>query len=125
MKLKLLLSLLSIAVAGQALAQQYKQLTDVPTVYIETENNKDITSKEDYIKCTLIMVDGENTTRYENTQIRGRGNSSWWNSDKKPYRVKFEKKQKLLGEDFANAKNWTLLANHTSSTTPKKSSAAR
>lgn len=104
--------MLFIAVASQALAQQYQQLTDVPTVYIETENAQDITSKENYLNCTFIMVDGDNVTRLENTQIRGRGNSSWWNSDKKPYRVKFDKKQQLLGEDFAKAKNWTLLANH-------------
>lgn len=98
--------------ASPVQAQQYQQLTDVPTVYIETENSQDITSKEDYLKCTFTMVDGTDTLRLENTQIRGRGNSSWWNSEKKPYRVKFDKKQHLLGEDFANAKNWTLLANH-------------
>lgn len=113
MNLKIILStLLFIAAASSALAQQYKQLTDVPTVYIETENGQNITSKEEYIMCTFTMVDGDNTTRFENTQIRGRGNSSWWNSDKKPYRVKFDKKQTLLGEDFAKAKSWTLLANH-------------
>ena len=113
MKTKFILStLLFIAVAGPALAQQYLQLTDVPTVYIETDNHQNITSKEDYINCTLVMVDGDHTTRYENTQIRGRGNSSWWNSEKKPYRIKFEKKQELLGQDFAKAKSWTLLANH-------------
>ncbi len=113
MNLKLILStLLFIAAVSPALAQQYKQLTDVPTVYIETENGQNITSKEEYIMCTFTMVDGDNTLRLENTQIRGRGNSSWWNSDKKPYRVKFDKKQTLLGEDFAKAKSWTLLANH-------------
>ena len=93
-------------------AQQYKQLTDVPTVYIETENNQSIISKEDYINCTVIYVDGGEVTTYPNTQIRGRGNSSWWNSPKKAYRIKFEKKQRLLGDAFANAKSWTLLANH-------------
>ena len=113
MKTKLILSiLLMIGWASPVLAQQYQQLTDVPTVYIETENSQNITSKEDYLKCTFTMVDGTDTLRLENTQIRGRGNSSWWNSEKKPYRVKFDKKQRLLGEDFANAKNWTLLANH-------------
>lgn len=113
MNLKIILStLLFIAAASPALAQQYKQLTGVPTVYIETENGQNITSKEEYIMCTFTMVDGTDTLRLENTQIRGRGNSSWWNSEKKPYRVKFDKKQHLLGEDFANAKNWTLLANH-------------
>ena len=106
------LFLLYIAVAGTVSAQQYKQLTDVPTVYIETENRQAITSKEDYIKCTFVYVDQGEATRYENTQIRGRGNSSWWNSAKKPYRIKFAKKQPLLGDDFANAKSWPLLANH-------------
>ena len=93
-------------------AQSYIQKTDVPTVYIETENRQAITSKEAYINCSFIYVDGDQTTRYDNTQIRGRGNSSWWNSNKKSYRVKFEKKQRLLGDDFANARSWTLLANH-------------
>jgi len=93
-------------------AQFYSQRTDVPTVYIETENRRSITSKEEYINCTFIYVDGDSLARYENTQIRGRGNSTWWNSDKKSFRVKFEKKQRLLGDGFANAKSWTLLANH-------------
>jgi hypothetical protein len=93
-------------------AQSYLQRTDVPSVFIETENRRAITSKEQYMNCTLILVDGSTTTRYENTQIRGRGNSSWWCSDKKPYRIKFAQKERFLGDDFANAKNWTLLANH-------------
>lgn len=93
-------------------AQSYLQRTDVPSVYIETENRRSITSKEQYINCTFIYVDGDSLGRYENTLIRGRGNSTWWNSDKKSFRVKFEKKQRLLGDGFANAKSWTLLANH-------------
>ena len=93
-------------------AQSYRQKTDVPTVYIETDNRKPVTSKEDYIGCSVVYVDGNQTIRYENSLIRGRGNSTWWNSDKKPYRLKFEKKQPLLGDGFANAKSWTLLANH-------------
>ena len=112
MKRPLVLLSLYIAATSSVLSQQYKQLTDVPTVYIETENRRSITSKENYIKCTLIYVDGASTARYENTEIRGRGNSTWWNSDKKAYRIKFEKKQRLLGPDFANARSWTLLANH-------------
>lgn len=68
----LLLSLLvSIAAAGTLSAQQYRQLTDVPTIYIETEGGKNIVSKEDYINCTLIYVDEEQTTRYENGEYRG------------------------------------------------------
>ncbi len=93
-------------------AQSYPQRTDVPSVFIETENRRAITSKEQYVNCTLIYVDGGTTTRYENTQIRGRGNSTWWSSDKKAYRIKFANKELFLGEGFANAKSWTFLANH-------------
>lgn len=109
---RILITLLFVAVASIMLAQQYKQLTDVPTVYIETEGNQTVSSKEEYIKCCFVMVDGDSIARYDSTLIRGRGNSSWWNSEKKPYRIKFNKKQRLLSEGFAHAKNWTLLANH-------------
>ncbi len=96
-------------VSGQG---RYTQLTDVPTLYIETENGRSITSKEQYTKCTLTIVDGDSIATYPDTEIRGRGNSTWWNSDKKAYRIKFATKQKLLGRHFANARSWTLLANH-------------
>ena len=43
----------------------------MPTVYIETENRRSLTSKEEYINCTFIYVDGDSLARYENTQIRG------------------------------------------------------
>ena len=95
-----------------AKGQGYTQLTNVPTVYIETENGRSITSKEQYTKCTLTIVDGDSIATYPDTEIRGRGNSTWWNSDKKAYRIKFATKQKLLGRHFANARSWMLLANH-------------
>lgn len=40
--------------------------------------------------------------------IRGRGNSTW-DADKKPYKVKFEKKQDFFG--MGKNKHWILLAN--------------
>ena len=100
-----------IAAAAGVQSQQYRQLTDIPTVYIETENHRNITSKEQYIYCTFTLVDGDSILQLDSTQIRGRGNSSW-GAQKKPYRVKFAQKQKLLGKHFANARSWTLLANH-------------
>ena len=53
--------------------------------------------------------------RDEFTTIRGRGNSTW-NCAKKPYRLKFPSKTKLLATQdgqnaYADAKSWTLLAN--------------
>ena len=50
--------------------------------------------------------------KLDSLQIRGRGNSTWRKSEKKPYRLKFHAPQRLLGPGFANARDWTLLANH-------------
>lgn len=49
------------------------------------------------------------TQTYELDYIRGRGNSTWA-SDKKPYKVKLDKKQDLLG--MGANKHWVLLANY-------------
>ena len=42
--------------------------------------------------------------------IRGRGNTTWDFYPKKPYAIKFETKQSLLG--MAKAKKWVMLANY-------------
>ena len=91
-------------------AGQLAQLTDVPTIYIETENGSNITSKEQYIKCRLVYVDGDSVATYPDTEIRGRGNSTWWNADKKSYRIKFATKQKFLGRHFAVGRFWPITA---------------
>lgn len=92
--------------------QPYKQLSNLPAIYIETANSQPITSKEVYTDATLYWVDKAGITTYTDATIRGRGNSTWGLA-KKPYRIKFKKKKKFLGDDRANAKSWTLLANHT------------
>lgn len=94
-----------------ATAQTYPQKSNLPTVYIETENGQAITSKETYINAILRYVDGESIVVYDALGIRGRGNSTW-NLAKKPYRIKFDKKQEFLGPDRAKAKSWTLIANY-------------
>lgn len=91
-------------------AQEYVQRTNLPTIYIETYNKQAITSKENYIYATMYYVDESGIQQYDSLQIRGRGNSTW-NLAKKPYRIKFNKKERILGEERANAKSWTLLAN--------------
>ena len=53
---------------------------------------------------------GENPTgTYELEYIRGRGNSTW-GPQKKPYRIKLDKKADLFG--MGADKNWVLLANY-------------
>lgn len=50
----------------------------------------------------------DSSSTYSLDYIRGRGNSTW-DADKKPYKVKFDKKQNLLS--MGTSKNWVLLAN--------------
>ena len=90
---------------------QWTRYTNLPTLYIDTYGNKAITSKTTYIYCTLRYVDEQDqVTVYDSVQIRGRGNSTW-GLQKKPYKLKFNEKERFLGPDRANAKKWTLLAN--------------
>ena len=90
---------------------QWTRLTNLPTVYIDTYGGAPITSKTNYIYSTLRYVDEQDhVTVYDSVQIRGRGNSTWGLA-KKPYKLKFNQKERFLGPQRANAKKWTLLAN--------------
>lgn len=88
------------------------QLTNLPTVVINTANAQEITSKEVEITSTVYIIsqDGTNLLVDTETGVRGRGNASW-NFEKKPYRLKFSQKRSPLGAP-AEAKKWTLLSNH-------------
>ncbi len=88
------------------------QLTNLPTVVINTANAEEITSKEVEITSTVYIIsqDGTNLLVDTETGVRGRGNASW-NFEKKPYRLKFSQKRSPLGAP-AEAKKWTLLSNH-------------
>ncbi|MEG1643296.1 MAG: CotH kinase family protein [Bacteroidales bacterium] len=93
--------------------EKYVQLTDIPTIFINTENGTEINSKENYIKAT-VTVRGAAKSKDNITditaEIKGRGNSTWGMA-KKPYRLKFSSKLQFIGNN-AKAKNWVLLANY-------------
>jgi len=88
------------------------QLTDIPTIYINTVDSAPITNKTVYVPGFLTVVGGDSSDVQVNDTIgiRGRGNSTWW-AVKKPYRIKFNKKRHLLNMK-ADAKDWVLLANY-------------
>ena len=92
--------------------------TGLPVVYINTEEDKAITSKEEYLNATIRIVEDVHTRAAgdvfeSDVRIKGRGNSTW-SLPKKPYKLKFDKKQSLLGEP--KDKEWVLLANYTDKT---------
>jgi len=86
----------------------------IPVIIIETENQASIEDKENYVNCSLKIVDDDKLytdgTPFEGTGgIRGRGNSTW-QMPKKPYKIKLDSKAKLLG--MSTDKEWVLLANY-------------
>lgn len=87
--------------------------TGLPVVVINTPNGQPITSKEVWMEGASIKIyQDSDTIVYNNSalSIRGRGNSSWVYSDKKPYALKLEKKAEILG--MPSSKRWALLANY-------------
>lgn len=95
----------------------YEPITDLPTIFIDTENGVGVTSKEEYVNAVVTVrgaVNDEDNITEVAAEIKGRGNSTW-GMDKKPYRLKFNEKIKLLG-NVAKEKNWVLLANYADKT---------
>lgn len=84
--------------------------TNVPTIFINIENNAEVVQKDVYLNAKIRMEGYEMFDDFAETDvtIKGRGNSTW-NMEKKPYRLKFAKKQTLCG--LAKAKNYCLIAN--------------
>lgn len=86
----------------------------LPTIRIDTENRKPVDSREEKVKCVISVTGNEDfPSEYQITDasgtIKGRGNSTWYNP-KKPYKIKFDEKQSVLG--MPADKEWVLLANY-------------
>ena len=91
------------------------QVTNLPTVSIHTLNGEIPYDKEHQIVSQLTIispsVEGENSHLLsEPGTTRERGNASR-GFPKKPYRIKFDKKQRVLDAP-AKAKKWTLINNY-------------
>ncbi len=94
---------------------------DLPIIEINTENNQLPKTKEDYLNCSFSISNCENenynfsvsmkdSVDEENSVgIRLRGNSTKL-LKKQPFRIKFDKKQSLLG--LKKNKSWVLLADY-------------
>lgn len=84
----------------------------LPVVIVDTDNAKKINSKSDYIKADFYLYnDYKSYLRKEGYsekgKIRGRGNTTW-TFRKKPYLVKLNKENEVLG--LPAARKWVLLA---------------
>lgn len=79
----------------------------LPLLTINTPGGAPITSKEEYITNASISIA---SFEEEVFNIKGRGNSTWARSDKKPYAIKFDEKMSILS--LPKDKSWVLLANY-------------
>lgn len=102
---------------------------NVARVYITTDSLVDeVADKENYLSARFLYVPGPGSgsgsgdTLDVPVSIRGRGNTTWF-MPKKPYRLKFDKKQPLAG--MAKAKSFVLIANYLDNTLMKNAVAFR
>lgn len=87
------------------------QITNLPTVIINTLNAEEPYDKEHNIISTIKIISKNGSDILEaDGETRLRGNNSITHP-KKPYRIKFNKKQRPLDAP-AKAKKWTLINNY-------------
>ena len=90
---------------------RFYQVTNLPTVYIHTLNDEIPYDKEHQIVSQLTIISDDGTKLLsEPGTTRERGNASR-DFPKKPWRIKFDKKQNVLDAP-AKAKKWTLINNY-------------
>lgn len=82
----------------------------LPLVVIKTVSGTDPTDKVNERPCTVKIIDTEGHILADSATVRLRGNASK-DFPKKPYRVKFKTKHRVLGSP-AKAKKWTLINNY-------------
>ncbi len=90
------------------------QFSNLPTVVINTVDSQEPYDKEHDIVSNVIILNNNSYDTDASATVRERGNSSRTHP-KKPWRIKFDKKQNVLDAP-AKAKKWTLINNHSDKT---------
>ena len=106
-----LFGLLMAVTAGSALSETIGEGKEHPCIHIVTEEGQPVLSRETYVPATITVFNCDEA--YELTAecgIRVRGNSTAEQGEEKPYRIRFEKKQNMLGlHNGLKYRNWVLL----------------
>lgn len=88
----------------------------LPVLYINTDDGGAVVTKDEYKTATCYLdamgIEGLESVGSESKplvlQIKGRGNVTWNNHHKRPYRLKLDKKNSLLG--MSKSKHYVLLS---------------
>ena len=83
----------------------------LPVVRINTRG-KTVEDRINWVDGAIMRIENpDGTVDFEDTlSLRGRGNGTWTETEKKPYALKLNKKAKILG--MKKHKRWILLANY-------------
>ena len=107
----LFLVLLAVIWTGCALSEEVGAGKEHPCIHIVTEEGQPVLYRETYVPATITVFNCDEA--YELTAecgIRVRGNSTAEQGEEKPYRIRFEKKQNMLGlHNGLKYRNWVLL----------------
>ncbi len=96
----------TVTVMASKIPSMFIQLNGVTLDILHQD--KDIKYKGNSVVISDIY-ELSNNLNDSNVEMKGRGNSSWNNFDKKGYQIKFDKKTSVLGMD--PAKKWCLIGN--------------
>ena len=106
-----LLWLLTAVSAGSALSETVGTGKEHPCIHIVTENGQPVLSREEYVPAVVTVFNCDKAYELsEEAGVRVRGNSTAEQGEEKPYRIRFEKKQNILGlHEGRKYRNWVLL----------------
>lgn len=110
----------SIDVYGDWMEKNPETDFTLPELHISTEISREHIDRESYRVCTCTITNTNTDFCLSDTvgKIKGRGNSTWGQFEKKPYKIKFDESQNLFnmgkGEDWIllnNSMDYTLMRN--------------
>lgn len=83
----------------------------LPELFITSEREYTEAEKGTYLDCSYRLTNTNLRYCFGDLpgEVRGRGNSTWVEFEKKPYKIKFSERQDLFG--MGEDKNWALLSN--------------
>ena len=105
------LFLLLAAAAGAARAESPGEGKDHPCIHIVTEGGAPVLSRDTYVPAEVRVFNCDPAFELSAAAgVRVRGNSTADQGEEKPYRIRFEQKQNMLGlHDGRKYRNWVLL----------------
>lgn len=106
----------TLETAGGEITVKYFRSENIPAVFIKTESGSldAVNASTDHTvsdsgRIRVVSALGETVCDAELKKIKGRGNSTWNDTPKKPYNIEFTEKTDFLG--LGKAKKFVLLAN--------------